>query len=155
MVIFGGTLPATRIAVSAIDPIALTSPAHGHRRALLARAAAGVAPAAAAARAMAATDDRDALRRRLFSVPDGARSADRRRLAWRRGARNSPDCHRACCGAITHERPGPLFWIASIAGAALVILFALRQGGGALSAGDLLLFASVVVSAIGFAFPAG
>jgi drug/metabolite transporter (DMT)-like permease len=54
--------------------------------------------------------------------------------------------------AITHERPGPRFWIASIAGAALVILFALRQGGGALSAGDLLLFASVVVSAIGYAF---
>src|SRR6478735_408711 len=35
---------------------------------------------------------------------------------------------------ITHERPRPLFWIASIAGAALVVAFALRQGGGALSA---------------------
>ena len=54
--------------------------------------------------------------------------------------------------AITHERPRPLFWIASVAGAALVIAFALRQGGGALSAGDLLLFASVAVSAIGYAF---
>ena len=48
--------------------------------------------------------------------------------------------------AITHERPRPLFWIASLAGAALVIAFALRQGGGALSAGDLLLFAAVAVS---------
>ena len=46
---------------------------------------------------------------------------------------------------ITHERPKPLFWIASMAGAALVIAFALRQGGGALSAGDLLLFAAVAV----------
>ena len=54
--------------------------------------------------------------------------------------------------AITHERPRPLFWIASIAGAALVIAFALRQGGGTLSAGDLLLFAAVAVSAIGYAF---
>ena len=54
--------------------------------------------------------------------------------------------------AITHERPKPLFWIASIAGAALVVAFALRQGGGALSAGDLLLFAAVAVSAIGYAF---
>ena len=53
---------------------------------------------------------------------------------------------------ITHERPRPLFWIASFAGAALVIAFALRQGGGALSAGDLLLFAAVVVSAIGYAY---
>jgi drug/metabolite transporter (DMT)-like permease len=54
--------------------------------------------------------------------------------------------------AITHERPKPLFWIASVAGAALVIAFALRQGGGTLSAGDLLLFAAVGVSAIGYAF---
>ena len=54
--------------------------------------------------------------------------------------------------AITHERPRPLFWIASLAGAALVIAFALRQGGGTLSAGDLLLFAAVAVAAIGYAF---
>jgi drug/metabolite transporter (DMT)-like permease len=53
---------------------------------------------------------------------------------------------------ITHERPRPLFWIASCAGAALVIAFALRQGGGALSAGDWFLLASVIVSAIGYAF---
>jgi drug/metabolite transporter (DMT)-like permease len=54
--------------------------------------------------------------------------------------------------AITHERPGPLFWIASVAGAALVIAFSLRQGGGTFSAGDLLLFGAVAVSAIGYAF---
>jgi drug/metabolite transporter (DMT)-like permease len=53
---------------------------------------------------------------------------------------------------ITHERPRPLFWIASGAGAALVIAFALRQGGGALAAGDLFLFASVTVAAVGYAF---
>jgi len=52
---------------------------------------------------------------------------------------------------ITHERPKPLFWIASLVGAALVIAFALRQGGGTLSAGDLLLLAAVAVSAIGYA----
>ena len=55
-------------------------------------------------------------------------------------------------GDAMHERPGPLFWIASLAGAALVIAFSLRQGGGAFSAGDLLLFAAVAVSAIGYAF---
>jgi drug/metabolite transporter (DMT)-like permease len=53
---------------------------------------------------------------------------------------------------ITHERPKPLFWIASMVGAALVVAFALRQGGGALSSGDLLLLAAVAVSAIGYAF---
>jgi drug/metabolite transporter (DMT)-like permease len=53
---------------------------------------------------------------------------------------------------ITHERPRPLFWIASLAGAALVVAFALRQGGGTLTTGDLLLFAAVAASAIGYAF---
>jgi len=53
---------------------------------------------------------------------------------------------------ITHERPRPLFWIASFAGAALVIAFALRQGGGALSVGDLFLLAAVVVAGVGYAF---
>jgi len=38
-----------------------------------------------------------------------------------------------------------------VAGAALVVAFALRQGGGTLSAGDLLLFAAVAVAAIGYA----
>src|ERR1019366_8795764 len=52
---------------------------------------------------------------------------------------------------ITHERPRPLFWVASVAGAALVIAFALRQGGGTLSAGELLLFAALAVSAVGYA----
>jgi drug/metabolite transporter (DMT)-like permease len=59
----------------------------------------------------------------------------------------------ACVAVIiTHERPKPLFWIASVAGAAIVIAFALRQGGGALSAGDLLLFGAVAASAVGYGF---
>ena len=45
-----------------------------------------------------------------------------------------------------------MFWLASLAGAALVIAFALRQGGGTLATGDLFLFASVAVAAIGYAF---
>jgi drug/metabolite transporter (DMT)-like permease len=53
---------------------------------------------------------------------------------------------------ITHERPRPLFWIASLAGAALVVALALRQGGGSLTSGDLLLFAAMAASAIGYAF---
>ncbi len=45
-----------------------------------------------------------------------------------------------------------MFWIASIAGAALVVAFAIRQGGGALSTGDLLLFGAVAASSIGYGF---
>ena len=95
MAIFGGTLPATRIAVAAIDPIALTS---------LRTAIAGLCSLALLLvlrrplppRALwPQLVDRDALRRHPVSVPDGARGADRRRLAWRRGAGNSADRHRA------------------------------------------------------------
>ena len=152
MVIFGGTLPATRIAVSEIDPIALTS---------LRTAIAGLCSLALLLvlrrplppRALwPQLVDRDALRRRPVSAPDVDGDAAGRCLAWRRGAGRAADRHRAGRRAITHERPRPLFWIASVAGAALVIAFSLRQGGGALSTGDLLLFAAVAVSAIGYAF---
>jgi drug/metabolite transporter (DMT)-like permease len=37
-------------------------------------------------------------------------------------------------------------------GAALVVAFAVRQGGGTLSAGDLLLFGAIAASAVGYAF---
>ena len=47
----------------------------------------------------------------------------------------------------------PLFWIASVAGAALVITFALRQGGGALA--DLLQEGGVGVAAQAVGLPAG
>ena len=132
MVIFGGTLPATRLAVSQIDPIALTA---------LRTAIAGLcslvlllvaAPAAAAARAVAAAGDRDALRRSPVSALDGARRC--RPVDASHGGvvlGILPIATALVAVAITHERPRPLFWIASVAGAALVIAFALRQGGGA------------------------
>ena len=53
---------------------------------------------------------------------------------------------------ITHERPKPLFWIASLVGAALVVGFSMRQSGGSLSVGDLLMFGSVASSAVGYAY---
>lgn len=48
------------------------------------------------------------------------------------------------------ERPGAGFWLAAIAGAALVIGFALQDAGGALALGDLLLGGAVVSSALGY-----
>src|SRR5437660_2613434 len=152
MVIFGGTLPATRLAVAAIDPIALTA---------LRAAIAGVCSAALLI----------ALRRRpppralwpqlviamicvviLFPLfmALGMQTVDASHGGVVLGV--LPIATALVAVAITHERPRPLFWIASLAGAALVIAFALRQGGGALSTGDLLLFAAVAVSALGYAF---
>jgi len=146
MAIFGGTLPATRIAVSAIDPMALTA---------LRTAIAGLC----------------SLRRPLpprrlwlqlaiallcvsiafpFLMALAVQTVDASHGGVVLGI--LPIATALVAVAITHERPRPLFWIASIAGAALVIAFALRQGGGALSTGDLLLFGAVAVSAIGYAF---
>lgn len=49
------------------------------------------------------------------------------------------------------ERPSPVFWIASFAGAALVVGFLLSRGGGSLSADDLLLLVAVIIAAVGYA----
>ena len=49
------------------------------------------------------------------------------------------------------ERPSPGFWVAALAGSALVIAFALWQGGGALHAADFALFGAVLAAAMGYA----
>src|SRR5215470_852647 len=152
MVIFGGTLPATRLAVSAIDPFALTA---------LRAAMAGLCSLALLI----------ALRRPLppralwpqiviamicvvilfpLFMALGMRTVDASHGGVVFGV--MPIGTALVAVMITHERPRPVFWIASLAGAALVIAFALRQGGGAISTGDLLLFAAVAVSATGYAF---
>jgi drug/metabolite transporter (DMT)-like permease len=152
--IFGGTLPATRIAVSAIDPIALTA---------LRTAIAGLASLA-----LMIVLRRPFPPRRLWFQLGVAmlcvcimfpvltalavQTVDAAHGAVVMGA--LPIATALVAVLITHERPKPLFWIASLAGAALVVAFALRQGGGALSAGDLLLFAAVAASAIGYTFSA-
>ena len=152
MVIFGGTLPATRIAVMAIDPIALTA---------LRTAIAGLCSLA-----LLIVLRRPLPPRRMWFplavvmlcvsvmfpvlMALGVQTVDASHGGVVLGI--LPIATSLVAVLITHERPRPLFWIASLAGAALVIAFALRQGGGALSVGDLLLFAAVAVSAIGYAF---
>lgn len=152
MVIFGGTLPATRIAVMAIDPIALTA---------LRTAIAGLCSLA-----LLIVLRRPLPPRRMWFplavvmlcvsvmfpvlMALGVQTVDASHGGVVLGI--LPIATSLVAVLITHERPRPLFWIASLAGAALVIAFALRQGGGALSAGDVLLFAAVAVSAIGYAF---
>ena len=52
---------------------------------------------------------------------------------------------------LNHERPSPGFWLASGAGSLLVVAFALIHGGGALVPADLALFLAVLFSAWGYA----
>lgn len=49
------------------------------------------------------------------------------------------------------ERPSIGFWIATMIGSGIVIVFALRQGGGELHAADFALFGAVIAAAMGYA----
>jgi drug/metabolite transporter (DMT)-like permease len=51
---------------------------------------------------------------------------------------------------IAGERPSPAFWLAAVAGAALVIGFTLHEGGGSLGQGDIFLLAAALFSALGY-----
>jgi drug/metabolite transporter (DMT)-like permease len=151
MAIFGGTLPATRLAVSGFDPLALTA---------LRTAIAGLC-----ALVLLLVLRRPLPPRKLWFqlviamlclsilfpllMALAVQTVDASHGGVVMGI--LPVATALVAVAITHERPKPLFWIASAAGASLVIAFALRQGGGTLSAGDLL-FAAVGVAAIGYTF---
>jgi drug/metabolite transporter (DMT)-like permease len=152
MVIFGGTLPGTRLAVAAIDPVALTA---------LRAAIAGVCSLALLIALRRPPPPRALWPQLVIAMicvvilfplfmALGMQTVDASHGGVVLGV--LPIATALVAVAITHERPRPLFWIASLAGAALVIAFALRQGGGAMSPGDLLLFAAVAVAAIGYAF---
>jgi drug/metabolite transporter (DMT)-like permease len=152
MVIFGGTLPATRIAVAEIDPIALTA---------LRTAIAGLCSLVLLLVLRRPLPPRTLWPQLLIGMLCVAvlfpllMSMGMQRVDASHGGvvlGVLPIATALVAVAITHERPRPLFWIASVAGAALVIVFSLRQGGGAFSTGDLLLFAAVAVAAIGYTF---
>lgn len=49
------------------------------------------------------------------------------------------------------EHPSPAFWAWSVAGASLVVFYALRQGHGAIQAGDLWLLLAVLLGGMGYA----
>lgn len=49
------------------------------------------------------------------------------------------------------ERPSPGFWLMALIGTALVVVFALRQGGGSFHLADVLMFAAVLLGALGYA----
>ncbi|HBG94231.1 MAG TPA: hypothetical protein DDY14_02670, partial [Chromatiaceae bacterium] len=52
---------------------------------------------------------------------------------------------------IAHERPSLAFWLVSLAGAALVVGYALADGVGSLTSGDLALLGALVTTAVGYA----
>src|SRR6185312_6325163 len=58
----------------------------------------------------------------------------------------------AAAALVTHERPSLGFWLASLAGAAIVVVFVVRQSGAhTVALGDLFLFGTVISGAFGYA----
>jgi drug/metabolite transporter (DMT)-like permease len=151
VVAFSGTLPATRVAVTALDPVFV-----GLGRALVA--------AILAAIVLAATHSPvppRALWPRLGVVALGVVAGWPVLSAF--AMRHVPAAHgavvagllplaTALAGAwLAHERPRRKFWIWALFGSAVVIAFALWEGGGALQLADLLLAGAVAAAAIGYA----
>ena len=150
VVIFGATLPMTRLAVADLSPWFVTF----GRAALAGVVAAGVLLG---------------LRRRLPSPPDLARLGLAALMLvggfpgfTAFAMQQVPAAHggvvlgilplaTAAVGAVLmRDRPPLLFWVSAVAGAVLVIAFSLRDGGGRLEWGDALLAAAVAAASLGY-----
>jgi len=148
---FSATLPATRLAVAALDPVFV-----GLGRALVA--------AVLATALLVATRSPLPGRAswpRLAVVALGVVAGFPLLTAW--AMRHVPASHgavvvgllplaTAVAGALlAHERPSRRFWTCAVAGSAVVVGYALWKGDGALHVADLLLVGAVIAAAIGYA----
>jgi drug/metabolite transporter (DMT)-like permease len=149
--LFAGTLPATRLAVTGFDPFFLT----------VARATlAGIAGCC-----VLIVTHRKLPPRRLW--PEIAAAAICTVLGYPLLAALAmvtvPAAHggvvlgilplatAALAALLAHERPSRGFWIASVAGAAIVLVFVFRRNDGtAFGLGDVFLLALVVAGALGY-----
>lgn len=149
VVIFGGTLPATRVALGIFSPWFVT-----FGRAALASLAAAILLAV--------------LRRRFPRRDAGALFVAGVMLVFGFPVMSSiamqtvPAAHGGVvlgflplatsifAALIAGERPSPLFWLCGVAGAAIVVTFAMRDGGMTLSSGDIWLFGAGLAAAIGY-----
>ncbi len=148
---FAVTLPATRIAVRALDPVFV-----GLGRAVFAAVLAAIVLALTRSPWPAR-----ALWPRLALVSLGVVVGFPLLTAW--AMRYVPASHgavfvgllplaTAAAGAwLAHERPSRRFWACATAGSAVVVAYALWQGGGALHAADLLMLAAIAAAAVGYA----
>jgi drug/metabolite transporter (DMT)-like permease len=148
---FSLTLPATRIAVAGLDPVFV-----GLGRAVVAAVLAGCTLAALRVR----WPGRAALPG-LAVVAAGVVVGFPLFTAW--AMRHVPASHgavvigllplaTALAGTwLAHERPTPVFWFCAVAGSAVVVAFAVWQGGGKPHPADGLLLVAVAAAAVGYA----
>jgi drug/metabolite transporter (DMT)-like permease len=150
IVIFGGTLPFTRLAVEALDPWFVSA-----GRAALSGLLAG-ATLLALRRPWPSARDAGALLLAaaclVGAFPVLTALAMQRVPASHGGVVLGilPLATAGVSALIAGERPSTAFWLAAVAGAALVVGFALRDGDGRLELGDLYLLGAVAASALGY-----
>lgn len=151
VLIFSGSLPATRVAVSSFSPLFLTS-----ARALIAAVLAG-ALLAALGEPRPARGNLLSLAVIAFGVVVGFPLLTALALTYITSARSIvfigllPLATAIFAVVRGGERPKPLFWLFSSMGSALVAGFAVRFGGEASLPGDLLMMAAIVLCGLGYA----
>ncbi len=149
VVIFGGTLPATRVALGAFSPGFVT-----FGRAALASAAAALL--LAFLRRRFPREDVGALLLigllLVFGFPMLSSIALKTVPAAHGGVVLGilPLATSIFAALIGGERPSPLFWLCGVVGALLVVGFAMRDGGMTLSAGDIWLLLAALSASFGY-----
>jgi len=151
VLLFGGTLPATRLAVAAFDPLFLSA------------ARATIAGLAGVALLVAASKSLPPRALWLELTVAGLCTIIGFPVLMALAMVSVPAAHggvvlgivplatAAAAALIAHERPSVGFWLASLAGAAIVVVFVLRQSGArTVAVGDLFLLGTVVAGAFGY-----
>jgi drug/metabolite transporter (DMT)-like permease len=154
VVIFGATLPMTRVAVPYLDPVFLTA----GRAAVAGLIAVAVLVALRRPFPPMAAVPRIALASLLlvggFPVFSGFAMLT---VPASHGAVviGIMPLATAVLGAILlRERPSPAFWLAAVIGSAIIVVFSLRDGGGRIQPGDLLLVGAIASASLGYVLSA-
>ena len=153
MCLFAGTLPATRLAVSGFDPLFLTV-----ARATLAGSAGLVVLVVLRRRVPPRSLWLEMFAAAVCTVvgfPLFAALAMMTVPAAHGGVVLGilPLTTAAAAAIFAHERPSLGFWLASAAGAIIVVIFIFRRSGSVMfSAGDLFLLGTVASGALGYTF---
>lgn len=151
VVIFSGSLPATRVAVGGLSPLFLTS-----ARAVIA-ALIGLAMLGALRQARPVREDIASLAVVAIGVVLGFPLLTALALQHITSAHSIVfigllPLSTAIFGVLRgSERPRPLFWLFAVLGSATVGGFALSSGGSGSLTGDLLMVAAIVLCGLGYA----